>query len=97
MSQVFFNCAYPAVVYYRDENPTIFVMIMDNSTRMLTDPCYMEFLQDVTGSEILELFGHDQDDVQLCREGGKPLIMDESLSSQGVMSGEKILSNFLSI
>ena len=52
----------------------------------------MEFLQSVTGSEIIELFGYSRDDVKLCKENGETLDLDESVWSQGVVSEEKLLS-----
>lgn len=52
----------------------------------------MEFLQSVTGSEIIELFGHSKDDVKLCKENGETLDLDESVWSQGVENEDKLLS-----
>ena len=52
----------------------------------------MEFLQDVSGSEIIELFGHSRDDVKLCKENGETLDLDKSVWSQGVVNEDKLLS-----
>ena len=52
----------------------------------------MEFLQDVKASEIIELFGHNRDDVKLCKENGETLDLDISVWSQGVVSEDKLLS-----
>ena len=52
----------------------------------------MEFLQSVTGSEIIELFGHSRDDVKMCNENGETLDLDESVWSQGVVNEDKLLS-----
>ena len=52
----------------------------------------MKFLQSVTASEIIELFGHSRDDVKLCKESGETLDLDESVWSQGVVSEDKLLS-----
>lgn len=53
----------------------------------------MEFLLDVRGSEIIELFGYNRDDVLLCKENGDTLNLDESVWSQGVVNEDNIISN----
>ena len=75
------------------DNPTILLSITDNSAKSSSDsPSLMEFLQDVSGSEIIELFGHSKDDVKLCKENGETLDLDESVWSQGVVNEDKLLS-----
>ena len=73
------------------DNPTILLSITDSSAKS-SSHSLMEFLQDVTGSEIIELFGHSRDDVKLCKENGETLDLDESVWSQGVESKGKLLS-----
>ena len=82
---------YSAIVYMRSDNPTILLSITDNSAKS-SSHFSMEFLQDVTGFEIIELFGYYRDDVKLCKENGETLDLDESVWSQGVVSEEKLLS-----
>lgn len=75
------------------DNPTILLSIADNSAKSsYHSPSLMEFLQSVTGSEIIELFGHSRDDVKLCKENGETLDLDESVWSQGVVNEDKLLS-----
>ena len=75
------------------DNPTIMLSITDNSTKSSSySPSLMEFLQDVKASEIIELFGHNRDDVKLCKEHGETLDLDESVWSQGVVNEDKLLS-----
>ena len=73
------------------DNPTILLSITDNSAKS-SSHFSMEFLQSVTGSEIIELIGHSRDDVKLCKENGETLDLDESVWSQGVVSEDKLLS-----
>ena len=73
------------------DNPTILLSITDNSAKS-SSHSLMKFLQSVTGSEIIELFGHSRDDVKLCKESGETLDLDESVCSQGVVSEDKLLS-----
>ena len=80
-----------AIVYLHSDNPTILLSITDSSAKS-SSPFLMEFLQSVTGSEIIELFGYSRDDVKLCKENGETLDLDESVWSQGVVSEEKLLS-----
>ena len=73
------------------DNPTILLSITDNCAKS-SSHSLMEFLQDVTGLEIIELFGHSRDDVKLCKENGEILDLDESVWSQGVVNEGKLLS-----
>ena len=76
------------------DNPTIELGITDNSAKPSSNsPCSMEFLLDVRGSEIIELFGYNRDDVLLCKENGDTLNLDESVWSQGVVNEDNIISN----
>lgn len=80
-------------MYLYSDNPTIRLEISDDSTmNSLTSSTHLEFLQDVTGKEILELFEHKDDDVQLCSENDKTFNLDESLYSQGVTTENKLIS-----
>lgn len=73
------------------DNPTILLSITDNSAKS-SSHFSMEFLQDVTGFEIIELFGYYRDDVKLCKENGETLDLDESVWSQGVENEDRLLS-----
>ena len=76
------------------DNPTIELGITDNSAKPSSNsPCYMELLLDVRGSEIIELFGYNRDDVLLCKENGDTLNLDESVWSQGVVNEDNLISN----
>lgn len=77
-------------------NPTICLRICDTSGKNLSNSSSaLEFLQDVTGVEILDFFGHNRDDWQLCAENGKDLNLDDSLFSQGVRDEDILQSNNL--
>ena len=75
----------------RSDNPTILLSITDKSAKS-SSHSLMEFLQSVTASEIIELFGHSRDDVKLCKENGETLDLDESVWSQGIVNEDKLLS-----
>ena len=79
------------IVYMHSDNPTILLSITDNSAKS-SSHFSMEFLQSVTGSEIIKLFGHSRDDVKLCKENGETLDLDESVWSQGVVNEDRLLS-----
>ena len=75
------------------DDPTICLQIYDKSnTVSSSSPISLEFLDNVTGIEILGLFGYSREDSQLCVENGEALSLDDSLKFQGVKDKDILTS-----
>lgn len=79
------------VGYTHYDNPTICIEITDKSKSPISTPFHMEFLQKTKGSEILLSLGHTTTNFCIVFEDGTPLKLGDSLSSQGVETGSKLI------